>query len=182
MHVELAVRTPAATALLPPNGTDQRLSLCSLATVPKLRRRSLLSCRLRQGHKQVSHPIKYGTLLWPPATAKNAKGHKSFTLHCSQHQSLSWNSPVSPENLWPQPAATLVWLKSPLSLFGSTASSSQGLEKPALMGDSSLQTREKGFSLEPGGLFPPVPSLVFNLCYIDPLKNKQSPFVLAPMP
>lgn len=31
------------------------------------------------------------------------------------------------------------------------------------MGDSSLQTREMtGFSLEPGGLLPTVPSLVFN--------------------
>lgn len=68
----------AATALLTPNGTDQRLSHCSLATVPMLRRRSPLSCRLRQGHRQVSHPIKHGTLLWPPATAKNAEGHKSL--------------------------------------------------------------------------------------------------------
>lgn len=50
----------------------------------------------------------------------------------------------------------------PLSLFGSTASSSQGLEKPAGMGDSSLQTRETGFSLEPGALLPTVPSSVFN--------------------
>lgn len=30
------------------------------------------------------------------------------------------------------------------------------------MGDSSLQTRETGFSLEPGALLPAVPSLVFN--------------------
>lgn len=59
----------------------------------------------------------------------------------------------------------------PLSLFGSTASSSQGLEKPAGMGDSSLQTRETGFSLEPGALLPAVPSSVFNGAMFRRLKN-----------
>lgn len=95
------------------------------------RSRSPLSCR--QGHKQVSQAIKQGTLLWLRPPPKNAKGHKglkkkkkktegpkhrsggsgaAFTFHCSQRQSLSWNSPVSLENLCPQPATTLVWLKS----------------------------------------------------------------------
>lgn len=119
----------AAPVLLSPNGNDQRLLHCSLATVPMLRRRSPLSCRLRQGQKQVSQPIKHGTVLWTQpvprilkgTTVKKKKQNKTegpkhhsgvaFTLHCSQHQSLRQNSPVLLENPWPQPTFLLMWLK-----------------------------------------------------------------------
>lgn len=135
-----------------------------LATVPMLQIRSQLSCRLRQGEKQVSRPpcqAQHRRLASLAPAAKCAQGHRGFqtpkgqfitqvwrSLYtASQQQNRRWSLPVSLENPWPQPAVTLKWLKS----ISSTASLSQGLEKPVWMGYSSLQTREKSSSLEPRG-------------------------------
>lgn len=122
--------------------------------------------------------------------AKCAQGHRGFqtpkgqfitqvwrSLYtASQQQNRRWSLPVLLENPWPQPAATLKWLKS----ISSTASLSQGLEKPVWMGYSSLQTREKSSSLEPGeGASLPSCSQsdVQLLCYIALLKEEKSPLL-----
>lgn len=99
IHMELFGNFFAATTL-PPNGIDQRLLTLFFATVPMLRICSLLSYKLGQGQKQVSHPIAdcatcLLSLVLQPGVQKatKAKGPEHHAgmvliLNCSRHQVL----------------------------------------------------------------------------------------------